>query len=114
MLTSKLKYTALLVLIASPSFVDASSSSSITRPKTKSQPSCSTAFKSKDVTFCASKENILAEPAALTSTPSHVTVRGGDAEEGGLLVRLKIGFYFALWYVLNIVYNSKCTNLICK
>jgi solute carrier family 35 protein E1 len=104
MLTSKLKYTALLVLISSPSFVDASSSS-ITRPKTKSQPSCSTAFKSKDVTFCASKENILAEPAALTSTPSHVTVRGGDAEEGGLLVRLKIGFYFALWYVLNIVYN---------
>lgn len=39
-----------------------------------------------------------------------MTVRGGTSEKGGLMVRLKIGFYFALWYLLNIVYNSKCRN----
>ena len=32
--------------------------------------------------------------------------RGGDGEVG-LAVRLKVGSYFALWYILNIVYNSE-------
>jgi hypothetical protein len=35
-------------------------------------------------------------------------VRGGNAASPALMDRLKIGFYFALWYFLNIVYNSKC------
>lgn len=104
---TKIKYTALIVLITSSTFGDASSSS-ITRPRNKSQKSCSTAFKSNDVLFCASRRNAFNEPSALSPVSSQVTVRGGVGEEGGLMVRLKIGFYFALWYVLNIVYNSKC------
>ncbi|KAL3777372.1 hypothetical protein ACHAWO_009679 [Cyclotella atomus] len=101
---TKIKYTALIVLITSSTFGDASSSS-ITRPPNKSQKSCSTAFKSNDVLFCASRRNAFNEPSALSPVSSQVTVRGGVGEEGGLMVRLKIGFYFALWYVLNIVYN---------
>ena len=58
--------------------------------------------------FCSSTERrpLLNEPATI-SAASPLTLRGGEGEEGGLLVRLKIGFYFALWYILNIVYNSK-------
>ena len=33
--------------------------------------------------------------------------RGGAEPESALLHRLKVGFYFALWYALNIIYNSK-------
>ena len=33
--------------------------------------------------------------------------RGGGAGEGGLKARLKVGSYFALWYILNIIYNSE-------
>ncbi len=50
-----------------------------------------------------------------TSTNSKAVVsdallrRGGsDGEGNSLAVRLKIGGYFALWYILNIVYNSEC------
>lgn len=36
-------------------------------------------------------------------------LRGGDDDgAGGLMQTLKVGFYFGLWYALNIVYNSKC------
>ena len=44
--------------------------------------------------------------------PSTMVTRGGaassnkDAVANSLLQRLKIGFYFGLWYALNIVYNS--------
>ncbi len=33
--------------------------------------------------------------------------RGGGDGERGLKARLKVGFYFALWYTLNIIYNSE-------
>ena len=37
-----------------------------------------------------------------------LNLRGGDDEgAGGLMQTLKVGFYFGLWYALNIVYNSK-------
>lgn len=117
---SKLKYTAFLVLIASSSLVDAGRSSSISRPHTTAQAACSAAFNSKDVAFCASQGSALSEPALLAPASSEralsssdISVRGGDVEKGGVLVRLKIGFYFALWYVLNIVYNSKYSLLQC-
>jgi hypothetical protein len=32
---------------------------------------------------------------------------GGGGGEGGLNARLKVGSYFALWYILNIIYNSE-------
>lgn len=35
-----------------------------------------------------------------------LNLRGGD-DEAGLMQTLKVGFYFGLWYALNIVYNSK-------
>lgn len=36
-------------------------------------------------------------------------IRAGSSEEeaGGLAQTLKVGFYFGLWYALNIIYNSK-------
>jgi hypothetical protein len=40
-----------------------------------------------------------AAPSKLAVTPSASTV--------ALLQNLKVGFYFALWYALNIYYNSK-------
>ena len=40
-----------------------------------------------------------------------VSVRGGA--ENNLQARLKVGFYFALWYALNVVYNSKSRRLHC-
>ena len=37
-----------------------------------------------------------------------LNLRGGDDEgTAGLMQTLKVGFYFGLWYALNIVYNSK-------
>lgn len=112
MTPANLKYTALLVIIiivfsdvcASSS---SSSGSSFHRPHTTAQTSCTTAFKShKDVSLCKSREStVLNNSSTLPVVPSQVAIRGGDSEEAGILVRLKIGFYFALWYILNIVYN---------
>jgi hypothetical protein len=106
MLTFNLKYSLLFMLLTA-SGGSANSSSSIHRPRTKSQAGCSTAFKSKDVAFCSSAKQRLEDSATLQVASSQVAVRGGGDDEGGLLVRLKIGFYFALWYILNIVYNSE-------
>ena len=52
-----------------------------------------------------------------TDQPSSSTVlglRAGSAgvADSGLLQRLKIGFYFALWYALNVVYNSEYKHLL--
>jgi hypothetical protein len=33
-------------------------------------------------------------------------VRGGDGMPSELIHRIKVGFYFSLWYALNVVYNS--------
>ena len=39
---------------------------------------------------------------------SLLNLRGGDDDgSGGLMQTLKVGFYFGLWYALNIIYNSK-------
>ena len=35
-----------------------------------------------------------------------LTPRGGDVAIGSA-ARLKVGSYFAIWYILNIMYNSK-------
>lgn len=37
-----------------------------------------------------------------------MSIRGGDAAPVvGMQDKLKIGFYFGLWYALNVIYNSK-------
>ena len=43
---------------------------------------------------------------ATTAMGVSMGVRGGE-EEMTFQHRMKIGFYFALWYFLNVVYNSK-------
>ncbi len=50
--------------------------------------------------------------SALTTTNVNsniATIRGGDDEDASLslLARFKIGGYFGLWYILNVVYNSE-------
>jgi hypothetical protein len=45
-------------------------------------------------------------PAVSKTTQKKALVRGGAASRA-LLERLKIGFYFGLWYALNVIYNSK-------
>ena len=47
-----------------------------------------------------------------TDVNTNIAIRGGDDDDSSLslLNRLKIGGYFALWYILNVVYNSE---LIC-
>jgi hypothetical protein len=44
----------------------------------------------------------------ISSSSSKQTLRGGETSQllQDLLGRLKIASYFALWYALNIVYNS--------
>lgn len=44
-----------------------------------------------------------------TDVNTNIAIRGGDDDDSSLslMARLKIGGYFALWYILNVVYNSK-------
>ena len=55
----------------------------------------------------------VAPPTIRRQRPSsNITPRGvrrvrGGAASAALLERLKVGMYFAVWYALNIVYNSK-------
>jgi len=38
----------------------------------------------------------------------NIAIRGGDDDSSlSLMARLKIGGYFALWYMLNVIYNSE-------
>ena len=44
-----------------------------------------------------------------TNVNTNIAIRGGDDDDSSLslMARLKIGGYFALWYILNVVYNSE-------
>jgi solute carrier family 35 protein E1 len=100
----KLRYATYIAVLAT-STISANAKSgntSIHRPQSKAH--CSSAFKSKDVTFCPSKVIVSNDSAQVSKiAPSF---RGGDDGGAvGMAVRLKIGGYFALWYILNIVYN---------
>mmetsp|Transcript_5287 Transcript_5287/g.10118 ORF Transcript_5287/g.10118 Transcript_5287/m.10118 type:complete len:133 (-) Transcript_5287:1116-1514(-) len=55
---------------------------------------------------------LLSGNASGSSEESVLSLRAGSAEEtandgSGLMQTLKVGFYFGLWYALNIIYNSK-------
>ncbi len=54
---------------------------------------------------------VTSSTASLTNVNTNIaTIRGGDDDTSlGLMARLKIGGYFGLWYVLNVVYNSEYT-----
>ena len=57
------------------------------------------------------KEQNGAELVALID--EQLVIRGG-ADDSGLKHRLKLGFYFGLWYALNIFYNSTFFQRVCK
>ena len=44
--------------------------------------------------------------ASILDKNGHTKLRGGDTT-AGLQHTLKVGFYFSLWYALNVIYNSK-------
>lgn len=49
------------------------------------------------------------DDAVVTINETVVPRCGGDDEVTPLAHRLKVGGYFAIWYILNIIYNSKCS-----
>ncbi len=52
----------------------------------------------------------LSVPATELNQTSRATTsipRGGGDVAIGFAARLKVGSYFAIWYILNIIYNSK-------
>jgi len=55
-----------------------------------------------------SSKSALDVTSALTTTDvnTNIAIRGGDDDASlSMLARFKIGGYFALWYILNVVYN---------
>jgi hypothetical protein len=117
---SSMKFASLIAFFATSSVVVAKSASSgvnrVHQPRrrpTNPSSSCSVTLTSKDISLCPSSTVSPLDVAADLSVDSPadaIVTRGGDAEAGeGLAVRLRVGSYFALWYILNIVYNSECS-----
>lgn len=115
-----MKFASLIAFFATSSVVVAKSASSgvnrVHQPRRRStnpSSSCSVTLTSKDISLCPSSTVSPLDVAADLSVDSPtdaIVTRGGDAEAGeGLAVRLRVGSYFALWYILNIVYNSECS-----
>jgi hypothetical protein len=48
-----------------------------------------------------------AKPTAVATTATAPSASSPSSSSSCLLRRLKIGFYFGLWYALNVYYNSK-------
>lgn len=59
----------------------------------------------------AVKAKRLGLPVVATKN-KNATVVAMPAWKAGILYRAKVGFYFGLWYALNIVYNSKYDTLV--
>lgn len=94
-----------LIAVGSSSVVGAKSSTSLNLNRALA------AKPSNDLLSAPSAEFAAVAAAARESSPSSSLARrvvektrGGDVE-AGLANKLKIGSYFALWYILNIVYN---------
>jgi len=49
--------------------------------------------------------NVARATTTTKNTPLQNTQNNSSDNSNGLLVRLKVGFYFAAWYFLNVVYN---------
>lgn len=65
-----------------------------------------------DVLQSSSFKSALDVTSTLSDVHSNnIAIRGGGDDVSSslsLMARLKIGGYFALWYILNVVYNSEC------
>mmetsp|Transcript_6331 Transcript_6331/g.15755 ORF Transcript_6331/g.15755 Transcript_6331/m.15755 type:complete len:417 (+) Transcript_6331:149-1399(+) len=100
---AKIKYGGLLaslVLICASSVVGARTASSSSPLASKPALVAKQAPPSSDqLSIPATELDLTADAVAEKTIP-----RGGD-DEAGLAVRLKVCSYFALWYILNIVYN---------
>lgn len=102
-----MRYSSLLaIFLAGASVASAKSSSSLeVKPAIVTKTSQSTVPSLPAVADLGTIESEYAD-ALLASSVVEKT-RGGDGEVS-LAERLKIGGYFSLWYILNIVYNSEC------
>ena len=98
--------------IATPTFssYDRSRSVSISSPLLKKKPLLSTKQTSEVIDAYITKTDV----DELMEQQSATVMRGGDVGNSALMQRLKIGFYFALWYALNVVYNSKFMRNVLK
>jgi hypothetical protein len=61
---------------------------------------------SKSAALSVSATELAPSSGAVGMVVEEKIPRGGDGEVG-LAARLKVGSYFAVWYILNIIYNSK-------
>lgn len=82
--------------------------------------SCASAKTASLSSFSSKPALVTRPPSAVSSVPATAELdtnrlsrsvvdktRGGDGDVSPSLVRLKIASYFALWYILNVVYNSE-------
>jgi hypothetical protein len=79
---------------------------------TAATPALSSVDNNGDCSLMLSSQLRGGAAAAVVTKRSTIATTSASAPSA-LLVRLKVGFYFALWYALNIIYNSKfCARLI--
>ena len=50
----------------------------------------------------------LSSDKASENASSSLSIRCGEVKALDFMQKLKIGGYFALWYALNVLYNSEC------
>lgn len=78
----------------------------VARPTTRTTTTRATTAKQRTRGIIPHKSSKLAAKTTFLSTSSSAAAVVDWKQE--LLQRAKVGFYFGLWYALNIVYNSKC------
>ena len=104
--TYKIKHGGIiltLLLIGSSTFINAKMTPLASKPAlvtTTNYPSALSTSSSATIDI-VSKDTLVADVIEKA-----VISRGGDSDVS-LAHNLKIGSYFALWYILNVVYNSE-------
>ena len=105
--TYKIKHGGIiltLLLIGSSTTINAKMTPLASKPAlvaTNYPSALSTSSSSTTTTDIVSKDTLVADVIEKA-----VISRGGDSDVS-LAHNLKIGSYFALWYILNVVYNSE-------
>ena len=97
--TYKINYGGIiaLLLIGSSTTINAKMTPLASKPALVTTPT----YPSLATTDIVSKDTLVADVIEKA-----VISRGGDSDVS-LAHNLKIGSYFALWYILNVVYNSE-------
>mmetsp|Transcript_15307 Transcript_15307/g.22434 ORF Transcript_15307/g.22434 Transcript_15307/m.22434 type:complete len:419 (-) Transcript_15307:157-1413(-) len=114
-----MKFGSALIMLGLSAVVSSSSASTIGGPASKSKTSVvhrkpQLGLNSLSLSPSSSKEEDSEQILPLSIDASHdsarIVPRGGNAKD-----RMKIGFYFGLWYALNVIYNilnKKLLNII--